>query len=333
MINVLGLDVGGANLKMAHTDGTARTMPFELWKQPHQLPAVLPELVASAPRFDGVAVTMTGELCDCFETKREGVHTILDAVETACPRQPLWIWRHDGQFVDLATARQTPYQVAAANWLALATYAGRFAAMGSALLIDIGSTTTDIIPLVNGDPVPQGRTDSERLLSGELVYRGVRRTPLFFALRQRIVAEVFATMVDAFLLTNQQPENAGDQATADGRPATKKYAHDRLARMLGGDGATCSETATLQLAQVAIQNVFQEIAEAVGRVAGRLPAMPVTVLSAGSGEFFARSIVEHFNAMPPPVLISLGGRLGRDLSAAACAYAVAVLASEKCALS
>ena len=39
----------------------------------------------------------------------------------------------------MATARQTPLQVAAANWLALATYAGRFAPDGPALLLDIGS--------------------------------------------------------------------------------------------------------------------------------------------------------------------------------------------------
>src|SRR5207249_4346369 len=133
-------------LKMAHTDGTARTVPFELWKQPAKLPAALRELVASAPAFDDIAVTMTGELCDCFQTKRGGVHAILAAVETLGPTRPL-IWRNDGQFVDSGTARQSAYQVASANWLAAACWAGRLAAQGSALFIDIGSTTTDIIPL------------------------------------------------------------------------------------------------------------------------------------------------------------------------------------------
>jgi len=329
MTNVLGLDVGGANLKMAHTNGTAWTVPFELWKHPHQLPDVLSELVALAPRFDRVAVTMTGELCDCFETKREGVHAILHAVESACPRQPLWIWRNDGRFVALDIALQTPYQVAAANWLALATFAGRFAQQGTAVLVDVGSTTTDIIPLVNGEPGPQGKTDPERLLSGELVYRGVRRTPLFWCLRERIVAEVFATMLDAFLVEGRQPENVNDFATADGRPATKGYAHARLARMLGGDRDTCSETATLQLARVAIQHLMQEIAEAVLCVAGCLPVPPSTVILSGSGEFFGRRIVEAIPTTPAPVLLSLNARLGHDLSVAACAYAVASLAGER----
>src|SRR5207247_9017587 len=109
MKRVLGLDIGGANLKMAHTDGTARTVPFEWWKPPAKLPAALRELVASAPAFDDIAVTMTGELCDCFQTKRGGVHAILAAVETLGPTRPL-IWRNDGQFVDSGTARQSAYQ-------------------------------------------------------------------------------------------------------------------------------------------------------------------------------------------------------------------------------
>ena len=122
MKRVLGLDIGGANLKMAHTDGTARTVPFELWRQSTKLPAALRELVAIAPPFDEVAATMTGELCDCFATKREGVHAILAALRKAIPNRPLRVWRNDGRFVDVDTAADTPRQVASANWLALATY-------------------------------------------------------------------------------------------------------------------------------------------------------------------------------------------------------------------
>ena len=228
MKRVLGLDIGGANLKLAHTDTTARTVPFELWKRPDKLPGALSELLAGAPLFDQVAVTMTGELCDCFETKRQGVHAILDAVEATCSALPARIWRNDGQFVDIAEARQTSYQVAAANWLALATFVGRFVDRGAAMLIDIGSTTTDIIPILDGKPIPQGRTDPDRLLTGELVYRGVRRTPICCNSQSCIAAELFATTLDAFLLLNKIPENTEDRSTADGRPASKPFAHARL---------------------------------------------------------------------------------------------------------
>src|SRR5438046_1175169 len=73
-MSVLGLDIGGANLKAVHADGSARTVRFPLWKQPADLPAALSALLASMPHSTRLAVTMTGELCDCFATKREGVH-------------------------------------------------------------------------------------------------------------------------------------------------------------------------------------------------------------------------------------------------------------------
>src|SRR5947208_2946217 len=157
--SVLGLDIGGANLKACHTSGGTCLKPFELWKDPSRLAAALRDLLAEMPSADLLAVTMTGELCDCFETKRQGVNFILDAVEDAAGTCPVRVWRTDGRFVEIAVARATPLLAAAANWLALATFAGRHAPTGPACVIDIGSTTTDIIPLFDGNPVPRGRTD------------------------------------------------------------------------------------------------------------------------------------------------------------------------------
>src|SRR6516225_4500666 len=98
---VLGLDIGGANLKMAHINGCARTMPFELWKHPDQLSAALANLLASASPFDEIAVTMTGELCDCYQSKRDGVNSILDALGLVSPTPSVSVWRNDGRFVSI----------------------------------------------------------------------------------------------------------------------------------------------------------------------------------------------------------------------------------------
>src|SRR5437867_4457715 len=98
MIPVLGLDVGGANLEAAHTGGAARSRPFPLWKRPHDLAAALRALVAVLPPADRVAVTMTGELCDCFPTSRDGVRHILAAVAAVFPPPAVRVWRTDGRF-------------------------------------------------------------------------------------------------------------------------------------------------------------------------------------------------------------------------------------------
>src|SRR5207248_174454 len=122
-----------------------------------------------------------------------------------------------------------PLQVAAANWLALAHFVARLFPHETVLLIDTGSTTTDIVFLNHGVPEPRGLSDPERLASGELVYTGVRRTPICAVLGMAVAAEFFATMQDAYIYLGLTPANPADCDTADGRPATRANARARLA--------------------------------------------------------------------------------------------------------
>jgi len=326
--DVLGLDIGGANLKAAHVNGAAGLQPFALWKNPEGLAQALQALLRTMPAADALAVTMTGELCDCFATKREGVHWILDAVEAVAGKSRIRFWRTDGDLVDMTAARSAPLQVAAANWLALATYVGRMAPEGPALLIDIGSTTTDIVPLWDGRPIPQARTDLDRLRIGELVYLGVRRTPLCALLRDACAAELFATTLDVYLVLGFIPEDEADVATADGRPATQVAASARLARMRCADMETCTPQQSRELALVADKAMIAFLVEAVECVARRLQQRPRTVVLAGSGEFLGRCVLDSQKVLSLPTVVSLSKQLGPVISQAACAYALAILASE-----
>ena len=232
----LGLDIGGANLKAASSAGDAKTTAFEIWRAPHELPLRLRELIGGFPPVDVLAVTMTAELADCFATKAEGVAAIVAAVSDVAGPTPVLVWQTSGNFARPEVAAARPALVSAANWHALATWAGRLAPQGSALLFDLGSTTADIVPLDNGRPVARGTTDLERLRNHELVYTGFRRTPLcavasHVPLRGRpcpVAAELFATTLDVYLLLGLIPEDAADTNTADGRPATIACALDRL---------------------------------------------------------------------------------------------------------
>jgi probable H4MPT-linked C1 transfer pathway protein len=327
--SVLGLDIGGANLKAAHTNGVARSRPFALWKNPGGLADALRGLIAEMPSADLIAVTMTGELCDCFESKRQGVNAILDAVEAAVAGKPVRVWRTDGRFLDVAAVRSAPLMAAAANWLALATFAGRYAPKGPALLIDIGSTTTDIVPLQDGRPMPKGRTDPERLRGGELVYTGVRRTPLCAIMGAEGAAELFATTLDVYLLLGSIAGDAADLNTADGRPATKAAAHARLARMLCADLETSTEDEREKLANRILLKQVDMLQFAVERVSGLLHEPPQTVVLAGEGEFLALPVLNNQSTFPPCPVIGLWETLGAGISRAACAHAVAVLAAEE----
>jgi probable H4MPT-linked C1 transfer pathway protein len=325
----LGLDVGGANIKVGHTAGRCRHFPFALWKNPSGLADALRQAIEGAPAYDKVAVTMTGELCDCYESKRQGVAAILDAVESVVGA-PVRVWTNEGTFVDPARARAGPLKVASANWLALAILAGRIAPPGPALLIDVGTTTTDVIPLLDGRPVPQGRTDPERLESGELVYRGWRRTPLC-ALLGDGAAELFATTLDVYLVLKRVADNPGDLDTADGRPATRAAAHRRLARMLCADLESSTQRECEELAALANLRLVYAIASAAQQVAKRLPGPVKTVIASGSGDFIVPMVLRCDLAgklcdAPP---ISLEEQLGEGTSASACATAVAALCAEE----
>lgn len=326
MSGVLGLDIGGANLKAAHSGSCARSLPFPLWKNPAQLPNSLRDLSAAMPAHDRIAVTMTGELCDCFTSKTEGVRAILNAVSASAEGKPVHIWTLEG-FVDVAVAREKPLTAASANWLALAAFACRYV-QGNGLLIDIGSTTTDIVPIASGRPAPKGVTDPERLRCLELVYTGVRRTPLCAVLGGGVAAELFATTLDVHLVLESIAENAADHDTADRRPATKAAAHARLARMLCADPETLDRQETTKLAQRALLRQVYQLTMAFDHVLQGLPGRADTVVVSGEGEFLARLVLNQQNSFRGGLVVSLADKLGPEVSQAACAYAVAALAQE-----
>ncbi len=333
---VLALDIGGANLKAAHSSGAAWFRPFPVWKHPHHLSDELGHLVAQSPRFDLLAVTMTAELCDCFSTKHEGVNAILDAVERAASGARVLVWQNDGALVSAPQARRDSLKTAAANWLALATFAGRLCSKEPALLIDIGSTTTDIIPLCDGRPIPQGRTDLERLAARELVYMGVSRTPLAALLatvtwRGRSfapAAEFFATTQDAYLLLGDLLEAPENRDTTDGRPATRAFSRARLARMLCADADTLTEEEVQDIARQVRDQQIKKLTAAIRKVSQHLLKRPQACILAGAGEFLAAQTLRSRDSESPRV-ISLAKELGAEGSRAACAYALAVLTAER----
>ncbi len=342
MNHIIGLDIGGANLKAAHSDGACRSKTFPLWKSPELLTETLSEMIRDWLPCAGVAVTMTGELADCFETKTAGVDRILTAVEQAAGKTPIAVWQTVGEFVDTATAREFWQLTAASNWHALATFVGRVAPEENLLLIDIGSTTTDIIPVQNGLPNPTGRTDSERLISAELVYSGVRRTPVCAVAYSvpierevagngysQLAAEFFATTQDVYLLRGELAENPQDVDTANGRPATIAGAHDRLARQLCCDVSELSLDEAKSVADFLANVQRQRISGAIDRVLATLDAPCSTVVVSGEGSFLANQILDNHSRLKAITRHSLTTMFSAETSTAACAFALARLAAER----
>ena len=333
----LGVDVGGANIKVSSGSDSASSYPFELWKYPEKLADKLAGIVATSPNCHAVAATMTGELADCYESKAEGVAQITAALEQVSGERQLEIYCVDGVFRGPGDLLQVPLLAAASNWHALARFAANFAPSATGILVDIGSTTTDIIPFIEGKVASTSQTDVDRLLAGELVYSGVERTPicaLASSLPYRgsdcpVAAELFATTADVYSLLGElhlDDSLPSSQATADGRLLTERYTIDRLARQVCADRDSFSFDDAKEASRYIRNKQLEALHKAFSRVIQRLPNRPVVAVVSGSGEFLARELAESHDAVGE--IVSLSCKLGAKHSEAAAAHAVAKLAEE-----
>ncbi|MCU0620654.1 MAG: hypothetical protein MUC69_04030 [Gemmatimonadales bacterium] len=295
---VIGWDIGGVHVKVARVANGAvlatTLAPCSIERDLETLPEVLRRLahVVGATARDRHAITMTAELSQRFRTKGEGVGAILDAHRHAFPDATSAVLDTAGRLVDTDAARARPLAVAASNWVATATLAAR--AVPDALLLDMGSTTTDIIPLVAGRVAAAGRTDPDRLASGELVYTGALRTPIEAIVRAvpwrdgfaRVSAEGFATTGDVHLWLGTLPEAACTVPTADGRPATRTFAAERLARVACADRTMVTD-ADLDRIALAVDAAQQaQLTEALGAVRARHPGLSRALVT-GIGDAIA----------------------------------------------
>jgi (4-(4-[2-(gamma-L-glutamylamino)ethyl]phenoxymethyl)furan-2-yl)methanamine synthase len=302
---VTGWDLGGAHIKAAQMDAAGRLhraiqIPCTLWRGLEHLEAALARLDRELLASDLHGVTMTGELVDLFADRREGVGRLIEAMLAHYPGRELRFYAREIGFLAPAAARAQALRIASANWHATGRY---LAARGeTGLLVDIGSTTTDILSLAAGKVRCEGFSDSERMTLEELVYTGVTRTPVmalaetvpFAGGRQRLMAEYFATAADVHRLTGELPEDADQHATADGRGKGAEESAARLARMLGRDLGNTGLAAWRQLARHLAERQRRLLIDAIDRVLSRglLPAS-APVIGAGVGRFLLPEIARR----------------------------------------
>jgi len=331
MGGVIGLDVGGANTKAVWRDGDAVravSRPFEIWRDREALTAVVRDVVAELPTAvpaELVALTTTAELSDTFRTKREGVAFVVDAVEAALGgRVGLLALTTGGELVSPDEARARPLDVAAANWVASALAVA--ARHPDALMLDVGSTTADVIPIAAGRVAAAGRSDLDRLLAGELVYTGALRTNLA-AIAARVpvrgrwcpvASELFAVSGDVHLVLGHLAAEAYTSPTPDGRPASVDSARARVARLVCADTEQLAPEEIDAIAAYLHAEQVRQIAEA----ARRFDAAPVVPL--GVGAFLARAVADRLGRPVAEMDWSEGERAAApaaglaELAAAAC---------------
>ncbi|MGB6175840.1 MAG: hydantoinase/oxoprolinase family protein [Methylocella sp.] len=296
MQNIIGWDVGGAHLKAARAEHGIITqavqIPCPLWLGLGELDRAFTGAEAAIGRAPLNVITMTGELCDAFATRDEGVARLAAImVRLLRPRRALFYAGRAG-FAGESEAAGHAVEIASANWHASAVLTGMRAR--AALFIDMGSTTTDIIPIADGRPASLGYTDAERLAHGELVYSGIARSFLMtgpklvpFAGRWTpLMNEWFATMADVRRILGQLPDGADVMDAADGREKTPAASRARLARMIGRDSGEADDAVWDRLAQFFAEAQLRDIMDAAALVLSRghlHASAPVVGAGAGRG--------------------------------------------------
>jgi len=331
--DLIALDVGGANLKAADGRGWTHAEPFALWRDWRRLPDALARILATR-RARRVVATMTGEIADCYASRAAGVAHIVESLVVAARGRAadVSVYLVDGRLAPAAEAGRLPHLAAASNWHALARLAAAHAPAPRSLLVDVGSTTTDVVALVNGTPAPLARDDAGRMLTGELVYTGAERTPLATLVRalphgdviRPVAAERFADSRDAWLLVDGLAENADDHDTADGGPATRDAARIRLARTMLLEPADLSGDAARAAAERCATVQGRRVAAALRRVVARHGWCPGGIVLSGHGEALARRALAL--TWPAAPVVSLGDVLGPAVSRVAPAHALALVA-------
>jgi probable H4MPT-linked C1 transfer pathway protein len=303
----LGWDIGGAHLKACLlADGALDDIaqwPCPLWQGLQHLDAALDQARTRWPAaWQGRAAhaaTMTGEMVDLFADRAQGVARIAGHLAHALGGA---LRLFDAQAGWRAPAEAAAHwrDIASANWCATARVLA--ARAPDAVLVDIGSTTTDIVPLRGGRVAARGANDAERLATGELVYQGVVRTPLC-ALGPRVrwrgalvnvMNEFFATTADVHRLTGEL-DPAHDQApAADGQGKDLPATRQRLARMVGRDAADASEDAWLALALWWKERQLRELQAQLARACtGAGLPRDAPVIGAGCGAFLAAQLARR----------------------------------------
>jgi probable H4MPT-linked C1 transfer pathway protein len=253
MVKIIGYDVGGANTKVAFLETKDNSVIefstaseyFPVWKMSlNQLPLMLKRLqeqVIDRKELDAIGLTMTAELSDAYRTKREGVNHILDSIDKVTDGLPIFVLDVFNRIISIEEARNDPLSVAAANWVATGWMVSQI--IPDCIVLDIGSTSTSIIPVANGKVVAKGKNDLEKLINGELVYTGSLRTNLAAIVssilirssRSRVSSELFAQSGDVHLILGNIDEKDYTVDTADGREPNLEESKARLARIICAD--------------------------------------------------------------------------------------------------
>ena len=300
-VPVIGWDIGGAHVKASRLDRgqivDVGQWAAPLWKGLDHLDRAI---VQAFGRWGGLsghdhAITMTAEMIDLFPDRQSGVASLVARLGERLGERVRFFAAGHGWLASAQAAKHWR-SIASANWLASARCVAR--RHSDAIFIDVGSTTTDIVPVASTSLRADDHGDAARLARRELIYVGVARTPLC-ALADRIrfgeqefnvMNELFATTADVYGLTGELDPAHDQHPAADGGAKDDKGRQTRLARMIGHDRQQADARQWRAFALQWRDKAETLIGASLDALLARRSEAPGLIVGAGCGLFVAHRL-------------------------------------------
>ncbi len=308
-MKIVGWDIGGANLKASIINFKnykikSNQIYCPIWLNIDNLRKSIISIKNNFGNCDYHAVTMTAELVDIFKNKKKGVKKIIELFCKIFPEKKVFFYSINENFLKRKDAILNTDNISSMNWHASASFISKY--IKNCILVDIGSSTTDIVPIKNKKIVVKGFNDSERLSNGELIYSGVLRTPITSIVKNLhlkkkkhiLIQENFADIADVYRILNKLPKNMDLISTQDKKPKNPVASARRIARLLAKDYKD-EKFKDWKKISIEIENTQKKIfRNAIEKIKKKFFKKNIPIIGLGVGSFLIKEIYNNKNYFP-----------------------------------
>ena len=270
-IYYLGVDIGGANLKIVGLDKNKQINlvsqeKCEIWKGLSDFDKKIIKVNKLISNKTVIGITMTAEMCDYFKKRKKGVKKIIKHIRKGLNKN-VYFWEN---LNNKSFSMDPSYKnVASMNWLATGKFISK--KISNSIVIDLGSTTTDLVFIRKNQIINKGFTDLKRLILSELIYTGFTRTPLFGITDKlkfnkknySLLPENFANISDVYRVLKKTSSKIDLFDTMDGRSKSFSNSLRRVARNFGFDYKNKKKKLILSLCEEIEKIQFSKITASI----------------------------------------------------------------------
>ena len=297
-MKIIGWDIGGAHIKAAKIDFKKKKTETKqiyspIWKNTNNLKKSIKLIKKKLGKCNYHAITMSAELSDIFLERSDGVKYIINLSSKILGDKKIFFYSKKS-FIRKEIALKNTSVLNSMNWHATANCISSF--FPNCILVDIGSTTTDIIPIKNQKIISKGSNDHQRLGSNELIYLGVLRSPIHAVERKKnLIYENFANLSDVYRVLNKIPTKFNLLPTQDNKSKNKHDSARRIARIFGKDYKKVHFLKWKKIAFKIEKKQKEILKKNIIKIKNRNFSKEIPIVGAGAGEFLLKNIFKKKN--------------------------------------